>query len=96
MAQQVVQIVAPFFQSHSMTPDGWTSFVRDFESYKARGGQILLTSLVASDVIEIAVLAEGCTSEEIMVENRLSKALTKLFAPKSKAESRSRMAAIQM
>jgi hypothetical protein len=79
-----------------MHPSGWIAFIQEYEAYRARGGQTLLNALVASDVVEVATMAEGCTKAEIMIGDRLQVSIARLFSPKSKQESRTRFAALQM
>jgi hypothetical protein len=91
-----MDLYAPFLQPDQLNPIGWSSFLQDFEGYRARGGRTPLTSLVSAQVVDLAALAESCTREEILVGDRLVRTVSTLFAPKTRQESRTRLATLQM
>ena len=86
----------PYLTPQEFTPDGWSSFMSSFDAYTARGGRTTLPALVAPTIVEFMAQVEGVAIAAIGLENRLRLAISKVFAPKSKEESRSRLRVVKM
>lgn len=86
----------PFIKTENFTLDGWSTFLEEFEVYRARGGRSTIPQLVSSSIVDFIALTENVPIAELQAGDRLVRAINVLFAPRSKEESRSRFAAIKM